>query len=75
MSKFPNNYEEWQEQERCYEAKARELTSDQSPRYNIAPLVDLIRVADRLGFDVVKHADGKCSMQPRSAHNTRGEHG
>ncbi len=45
--------QQWFEYEQRMLAKARALASDQDPAYNIAPLLDLVKQADRLGFDVV----------------------
>jgi hypothetical protein len=63
-------YEQYVERERGYVRKALELLGDVPSAYNMAPVVDLIRIADSLGVDVVKRSDGKCNLQPRASHNT-----
>ena len=45
--------EQWAETERRYKVKAVELCKGQHPAYNIDPVLTLVRLADRLGFDVV----------------------
>ena len=46
----------WFEYEQRMMVKARDLAGDQHPAYNIAPLLDLVKQADRLGFDVVRRS-------------------
>jgi len=49
------NYIEYEE---SVEKRARELTHGFPPEYNMAPLMQLIRDADRLGYKVVTGNDG-----------------
>ena len=51
---FFSGQQQWFEYEQRMLAKARALASDQDPAYNIAPLLELVKQADRLGFDVCK---------------------
>jgi hypothetical protein len=56
--KSMTRYEEYVERERRYLATALALVgSNVSPVYNIAPLLDLVRQADALGYDVAARAD------------------
>lgn len=34
--------------------KARELTGDQNPMFNMAPTLELVKLADSMGYDVVR---------------------
>lgn len=44
----------YSEKEREYMRKALDLAGTQNGAYNIAPVLDLVRQADALGFEVVK---------------------
>lgn len=51
-------------------ARALSLTKGRGPAYNIAPVLDLLRQADRLGFDVAtlqqpEGARGMCQLSFR----------
>ena len=56
-------FEQFQQREAEYAAKAYELCKDQHPSYNLGPVMDLLRQADALGFDVVRRP-------PSAADNT-----
>lgn len=47
--------EPWVEFERRVLRRARELVGDQSPEFNMAPTIELVRVAFSMGYDL-QHA-------------------
>jgi hypothetical protein len=47
-------YLEYMRREQSFVDRAGKLAEGFSPYYNIAPLVDLVRKADAMGFDVVR---------------------
>lgn len=47
-------FEQFQQREAEYAAKAYELCKDLHPSYNLTPVMDLVRKADELGFDLVR---------------------
>ena len=49
-----NMFNQAAEYEQRMLAKARELVSGQDPAFNIAPTLELVKMADRMGYDVVK---------------------
>lgn len=46
-------YTEYVERERRYQQKALELVGNVHGAFNLAPIIELVRQADALGFDVV----------------------
>jgi hypothetical protein len=44
---------DWATYEFMLIAKARKLVGDVDPAFNMTPIIELVREADRLGFDVV----------------------
>lgn len=55
-----------QAKERELMNRALQLVGPTDPMYNLAPLLQLLRAADALGFDVVRRDDGLCQMQRRA---------
>jgi hypothetical protein len=48
------NLDEYERRERALMNRALQLVGQGHPYYNIAPVLDLIRQADALGFDLVR---------------------
>jgi hypothetical protein len=73
-----NNFDLYQERERAIMNRAMQLAQHYgccNPMMNIAPLVDLVRQADALGFDVVPKDRNLqqqllAAHQPGKAHDT-----
>lgn len=47
---------QWLEYEQRMLTKARDLVSGCDPAYNIAPVLDLVKQADRMGFNLVRRS-------------------
>lgn len=55
--------ETWREFEQRVQTRALELTRGQSPSFNIAPIMDLVRQAFSHGYDVVPSPDEPATEQ------------
>lgn len=69
-------FEAYQLKERELLNRALQLVGPVHPMYNIAPVLDLVRQADALGFDLVRRdgyrslAQQQDALFQRAAHNT-----
>lgn len=58
-----NAYEAYQHKERELMQKALQLAGPVHPAYNMAPILDLVRQADALGFDLIPRNPALASQQ------------